>query len=303
MKDKTIHERLIAQNLRDKFFRGWRVFRVSFKIKSGRSEAVFRAEGPDGRKLAIKHCAHPRKAIEEFIALQSLSAARGDCIRPVFLDEQASVFAMEWIEAATLKQMMQRPRRLDLIRQAGRWLKGLHSATRCWTPRRDRQIEGDLLIGPQGGEFKKIDAILRNRRTRLGLRLHRHSLLHTDFHMGNLFVDGERIIAFDPMTSRRGLPVHDVADFLVLCEVYRLHAAMRGDGWPDCGGQDRRAFLDGYGALKPRRKRLLDFALDVKIARMWHHHAKADTRAPLADAEFLHLSKRMRQRGLLHPVD
>lgn len=277
----------------------WQLSCVVARMKAGRVEAVFRATAPDGRILAIKQCAHPRKAINEFDALQALAAASRDCVTPVFLDDQASLFAMEWIEGPTIKQLMHQPGRLDLIRQAGRWLRSLHHATKGWTPQRDPQIEGAMLIDPLGVEFQRVDARLRARRAKLGMRVLGHALLHSDFHMGNLFVMNGRTIAFDPAVKRRGAPMFDVADFLVLARIYRLHAAAQGTAWPDCAERDRLAFLDGYGSLTPWQNRLLAFATDMKIARMWHHHAKSANRTTLEQSEFSWLQRTMRDRGLL----
>lgn len=299
MIDRTVHEQHAALIIRDRFGAGWQVSCVAARMKAGRVEAVFRAEGPDGRRLAVKQCAHPRKAINEFDALQALSAASSDCVRPVFLKDEASLFAMEWIEAPTIKQLMHQPGRLGLIRQAGRWLRTLHRATKGWAPRRDPQIEGDLLIDPQTPEFRRVDDRLRTRRNRLGMRLLFPSLLHSDFHMGNLFAVDGRAVAFDPLARRRGAPMFDLADFLVLAEIYRLHAETQGNAWPDCAEHDRRAFLEGYGRIAPWQDRLLAFATDLKIARMWHHHAKSSRRTLLEDEEFVLLQDKMRDRGLL----
>lgn len=299
MIDRIAEERRIAVFLTDRLGGGWHASCVSARMKAGRVEAVFRAEGPDGRRLAIKQCAHPRKAINEFSALQALAAASSDCVRPVFLNDQASLFAMEWIEAPTIKQLMHQPSRLDLIRKAGRWLRALHRATRHWTPQRDPQIEGALLIDPQAPEFRRVNDRLRARRARLGIRFLFHSLLHSDFHMGNLFVVDGRAVAFDPLAMRRGTPMFDVADFLVLSEIYRLHAQTQGNAWPHCERRDRQAFLEGYGRLAPWQNRLLAFAMDVKIARMWHHHAKSAHRTLLEESEFALLQNAMRDRALL----
>lgn len=299
MIDTVEHEQRAADILTDRLGPHWTVSCVSARLKAGRVEAVFRAEGPDGHRLAIKQCAHPRKAINEFLALQALAAASSDCVRPVFLNDEDALFAMEWVEAPTLKQVMHQPARLDLIRQAGRWLRDLHWSTKGWAPRRDPQIEGALLVDPHGPDFQHVDGRLRARRKRLGMRVLFHSLLHSDFHMGNLFVVDGRTVAFDPLARRRGTPMFDVADFLMLSEVYRLHAMTQGNPWPDSVRRDRDAFLDGYGPLTRQQNHLLGFATDVKIARMWHHHAKSTDRTPLEQAEFALLQDKMRVRALL----
>lgn len=299
MIDNAALEQRTVLTLKDRLGAGWQVVCVSARIKAGRVEAVFRAEGPDGGRLAIKQCAHPRKAITEYTALQTLASASSNCVKPVFLDEAASLFAMEWIEAPTVKDMMREPARLDVIRQAGCWLRDLHRATKAWTPQRDPQIEGALLVEPRGPDFGRVDDRLRARRRQLGRRWLFPCLLHSDFHMGNLFAANGRIVAFDPLAMRRGAPMFDLADFLVLSEIHRLHAAKLGRAWPDSAQRDRRAFLDGYGPLTAGQNRLLAFATDLKIARIWHHHAKTGNRSRLEQSEFAFLQDRMRNRALL----
>ena len=277
----------------------WQLRRVVSRDKSEGFEAVFHARAADGRQLAVKQCAHPRKTINEYHALQRLAESSGESLRAFALDPQSRFFAMEWVDAPLVKQMMHEPNRLELIQAAGRWLRRLHDRTWRTTPLRDPAMEGALLIDPQGSCFRELDRRLARRRRRLGIRRSGHALLHTDYHIGNIFAGPNGLIPFDPTARRRGMPVFDLADFLTVLMVYRHHAAFQGRPWPDSRAVDRREFLKGYGRFSWPQRRLMGFAQDLKIARMWHHHAKLRTLTPLQKAEHELLDAEMRRRGLL----
>ncbi|MDO5706498.1 MAG: phosphotransferase [Paracoccus sp. (in: a-proteobacteria)] len=289
----------ISRDLSARLGSRWSLRMIYHRMRPAGVQRVWHARSEDGRDLAIKAGATPDSTRMQFDALIAMVRANPDSVAPWFIAPDDSFFAMDWVQAPVLKARMQDAGRLDLLRDAGRWLRRLHTTTRALRPRFDAGSRGDLLYPGQGADYHAVIRELAHRRNRLRVRYAWFSLLHGDFHPGNLFADRARVIGFDPPRIAFGPRHGDVANFLVLLRVYRHHALYQGRGWPDSYHHDKAAFLDGYGApLLPRSARLR-FMVDLKTARLWHHLARQDRLSDLERAERAMLHKRMIRRGLL----
>ncbi|WP_303361792.1 phosphotransferase [Paracoccus sp. (in: a-proteobacteria)] len=285
--------------LADRFGPGWHLRRVYHRIRPAGVQQVYQATSAQGQRLAIKICATPETTRAQFDALVLMARAQPDSVTPRFIAADDGFFAMDWIEAPTLKDRLGDAERLKLLHGAGRWLRRLHAATRALRPRTDAGPRGDLLYPGQGAEYNAVLRELTQRQRRLRMKFAWISLLHGDFHPGNLFVDAGRIVCFDPPQIRYGPRHVDLARFLVLLRVYRQHAQALGRAWPDSYRQDEAAFLGGYGALYLPLSGRLRFMVDLATARLWHHLARQPRLTALEQAELAMLHRQMARRGLL----
>lgn len=276
----------------------WTLDLIYHEVKPEGLTSVWRAISADNRIFAVKRAQNPYQTSLQYNALKDLAAAHPDCVQPVFLAEGKQFFVMEWKNAPTLRERMRANDRLTLIENAGRWLAGLHRRTRSRRPYRDLSLEQGLLTG-NAGAFKQVNQELTQRRRRLWFRASRVSLLHTDFQPNNLFVEDQRMIAFDPALHRRGNRYFDVAHFLLGIRIGRLRAKLMGVEWPGNEPDDNAAFLEGYGKIPRRRHEMFRFTYDLKLARMWRRRFDQQSLSPVQQAELELLTNDMRVRRLL----
>lgn len=276
----------------------WTLDLIYHEAKPEGLASVWRAISADNRIFAVKRAQNPYQTGLQYNALKNLALAHPECVEPVFLAEDNQFFVMEWKNAPTLRERMHANDRLTLIKNAGRWLAGLHRSTRSRRPYRDISMEKGLLTG-DARILKKVNHELTQRRRRLWFRASRVSLLHTDFQPNNLFVEDHRMIAFDPALYRRGNRYFDVAHFLLGMRIGRLRAKLLDVEWPDNEQDDNAAFLEGYGKIPRRRKEMFRFTCDLKLARMWRRRFDQQSRSPVQHAEFELLTNDMRVRRLL----
>ncbi|WP_161555710.1 phosphotransferase [Mangrovicoccus ximenensis] len=117
-------------------------------------------------------------------------------------------------------------------------------------------------------------ARLRRRRLRAAGAAGPATLLHGDFHAGNLFVRDGRMLGFDREYDVHGPAHHDLAKFLVDLGMRRAEAEAEGTPWDGDADTDRRCFFEGYGRLDPETVAAFDLAEDLVAFRLWNRGIK-----------------------------
>lgn len=191
----------------------------------------------DGSREAIvkQHRAEPviERARHEAAALARLP----NVPRVLLFDERRATIVMERAPGAALDRLFARaePRRLlPALERAGAWLREMQDATR-----RDADpavLAAVLATAKQDahGDAKLLRAL---ERTVPPQPVTGH---HGDFWPGNVFVDGDRVTVIDFEGFREGLPLEDVAYFLLRVELLARRFRVR------IAGLDA-AFFRGYG--------------------------------------------------------
>lgn len=192
------------------------------------------------------------RARHEFETLTMLRAAMPEAYtvpRAVQLDEANGSVIMERATGTPLDVTLREDKReRDAIerltapmRRAGEWLRAMQTATR--TRENVREIlEQQVLKGIRESGTTEIATRLRELQLRVAARATVACGHHGDYWPGNVFLDDQRATVIDFEGYRLGLPLEDVAYFLIQLELLmprhaRLIPALRV------------AFLDGYGGI------------------------------------------------------
>lgn len=264
-------------------------------------DCILRATHPkSGFRVAVKKNAAIERNQQQFLALSALRAATPDCVKPHGLAPDCSFYVMRWIDAPLLMKRMRKPDRLEAIGRAGAWLRAMHDGSTDDTPTVDRSIATPEISG--GQPCPEMDEVLRRLEERLqAFPAHesRAVLLHTDFQLHNLFDTGDRLIAFDPVSYRRGNAGFDISRFLVGLNLFRQLFELRGHPWPGAAEADREAFLSAYGPLADMPENLLDRIEEVQIVRLWSQFSSITEFDQGAQRRASILSEMLRERGLL----
>jgi tRNA A-37 threonylcarbamoyl transferase component Bud32 len=207
---------------------------ISTRLDAAVAEVVL-----DGtREVIVKqHRAEPvvERARHEAATLAKLP----NVPRVLLFDEQRATIVMERAPGVPLDRLFARadPQQLlPALERAGAWLREMQDATRR-DP--DPTVLKDILATARNdanGDPKLLRALDRT----LGEQpVTGH---HGDFWPGNVFVDGGRATVIDFEGFREGLPLEDVAYFLIRVELLARRFRVRIPGLDD-------AFLRGYGGV------------------------------------------------------
>lgn len=196
------------------------------------------------------------RARREFQVLTELRRLDGGhrAVRPLFLDEQSAIIAMERCRGTKLDELLRRtraslsPSHFDeserALYRAGSWLRAFQACTRGES--NGAETAGQLLE-------ESLGLVPRSQMRNGGLQIEIEALAgeliahpraacghHGDFWPGNLFIDSETITAIDFEGYRQGLPLEDVAYFLLHLDMFSFQ--------PRWWRRRRltRAFLAGY---------------------------------------------------------
>lgn len=225
---------------------------------SQRTDSVVSEVGTDGGSVIVKQhrpeadAARPAavRARHEYEVLTMLRGAMGDAYsvpRALELDEAAGKLVIERAPGTPLDVLIRDGKRrrdaktilADPMRRAGRWLREMQQATREESDARElvrAQVEPALAQAYS----PRIAARLRE----LAARVNAGATCghHGDYWPGNVFIDQSRVQVIDFEGYRRGLPLEDVAYFLMQLELllprHRRHLPAL-----------REAFLEGYGGI------------------------------------------------------
>jgi Ser/Thr protein kinase RdoA (MazF antagonist) len=178
---------------------------------------------------------------------------------------------MEWVDAPLLMDRLPGPDRQPDITRVGAWLARLHATTAKHPLLAPRQRGVPLPDVETGGLAEEVARSLRERMGALRLRSGPTAMLHGDFHPGNLFVSGKRILAFDRKYDASGTIFFDIATFLVDIAHLRNLASTAGKPWPGNMEADRQSFFAGYGAISEKHLALHDLIEDLIVFRRWYH--------------------------------
>ncbi|MGZ5472403.1 MAG: aminoglycoside phosphotransferase family protein [Thermoanaerobaculia bacterium] len=160
--------------------------------------------------------------------------------RVLLFDERRATIVMERAPGVSLDRLFARAepdRLLPALERAGAWLREMQNATRGAAD--GTAVLGDVLataVKDANGDARILRALER----RIGDQpVVGH---HGDYWPGNIFVEGERVTVIDFEGFREGLPLEDVAYFLIRVELLARRFRVRIPGLGE-------AFLRGYGEL------------------------------------------------------
>jgi aminoglycoside phosphotransferase (APT) family kinase protein len=179
--------------------------------------------------------------------------------RALQLDEARGALVIERATGAALDTMIgEGKRRAEAaeilsgpLRRTGAWLRAMQDATSSEADRR-QVLEAQVALGVSDAETvydgrmrDRVVARLRQLGGTLGSRSGPVTGHHGDFWPGNVFLDEARVQVIDFEGFRDGLPMEDVAYFLLQLELllprHRRHLAKL-----------REAFVSGYGGIDDR---------------------------------------------------
>ncbi|MDP5309235.1 phosphotransferase, partial [Paracoccus spongiarum] len=277
---------------------GWTIREVNRKGAASNLDLVFRAVS-NSHRLAIKCNAQAEKNRQQFDALLRMHRLGVDCARPVWIAEDESLYVMEWLAGADLRQRMQGARRLEVIAATGRWLREFHRRSAAWVPRRDPMLRTVVPPGRPRDLSLAVAERLERRRLSLRLAFGPTAALHTDFQLQNLAARGGRIYAYDPVRPAIGNVYGDVTRFLITTEIQRGLANMRGQRWPDCSQTDRAAFLFAYGTVPRMWRSQFEVLEDLQLGQLWRASIRRGDHRLRPAARHRLIERIMRRRGIL----
>ena len=193
----------------------------------------------DGTREAIvkQHRAEPviERARHEAATLAKLP----NVPRVLLFDEKRATIVMERAPGVPLDRLFARaePQKLlPALEHAGAWLREMQNATRRGP---DPHVFADVLATARNdaeGDPKLLRALARS------IDEQPVTGHHGDFWPGNVFIDGDRATVIDFEGFRDGLPLEDVAYFLIRVELLARRFRVRIPGLDE-------AFLRGYGKV------------------------------------------------------
>jgi Ser/Thr protein kinase RdoA (MazF antagonist) len=178
--------------------------------------------------------------------------------RPIRLDESCGSVVMERARGipldATMREQKRRRGASDRLtqpmRRAGEWLRAMQDATRISAVSAARSVLAEQTtaaiahaeVGLRGSFRRHVIARVRDLRSRVEPRTFAACGHHGDYWPGNIFLDDACATAIDFEGYRIGLPLEDVAYFLIELELLLpRHASLV----PPL----RVAFVAGYGGI------------------------------------------------------
>jgi Ser/Thr protein kinase RdoA (MazF antagonist) len=226
-------------------------------VVSERSDSVVRVSGNVVVKqhraeadLVRSSAVRARHEYDVLAMLGRLLPAEFSVPRVLQLDEADGSLTMERSTGTPLDILMRDSKRtrraLELLtpqmRAAGAWLRTMQEATRSNADGREvLRAQVELAIMHAQGD-KRILAGLRELHARVAARPLIVAGHHGDYWPGNVFIDGDRVRVIDFEGYREGLPLEDVAYFLIQLRLLLPRHARLVEPL-------RAAFLEGYGGI------------------------------------------------------
>ena len=208
---------------------------------------IFKQHRDDGAVRA-------RREYETLAMLRAAMPAEFTVPRPIQLDAANSAVIMERIGGTPLDRIIAAEKRsadavarlTEPLRRAGQWLRAMQEATR--TTDHPREIlTAQIVKAIHDAETIGADADVLARLRELQMRVAPRAVIacghHGDYWPGNVFLDEQRVTVIDFEGYRTGLPLEDVAYFLIELELLLPRHARYLPAL-------RVAFLDGYGEVE-----------------------------------------------------
>jgi hypothetical protein len=206
----------------------------------------------DGRDVIVKQSFSPERARHEHRVLTRLSSVP----RVLLWDAGHATIVMEPAPGVSLDRLFAMGDVAQLmhgVTAAGRWLVAMQRETRSAS---DPRAMLDLIVDTA---IRDADVMGRDRaRVVRRLRALKKDAPfvtghHGDYWPGNIFIDGARATVIDLEGFREGLPLEDVAYFLIRADMLRRRFRVRAPHLAE-------AFFEGYGET-PDRDALALFTL------------------------------------------
>ncbi|MEM8554345.1 MAG: phosphotransferase [Pseudomonadota bacterium] len=253
----------------------WRLELAVSIGKRGRKRFVYRLCSNRHDDIALKAHRDPIRNAREFRALHRLADADAPSLRPYFLAWDMSFYAMDWVAAPTLRDVLGGSDRHLWLERAGAWLAKLHH-----TSSHKRLVEARLL--PLHLNRKALDktdaeatAKMKSRLASVDLKQGPRSIIHGDLHAKNLFALPDQIVGYDRETDGFGLTFLDVAALLADVSKSRFDAIRFYAPWDGNETEDREAFFRGYGPIEAPHLQLFDTIEDALVFRKWRQQVRA----------------------------
>ncbi len=242
--------------------------------RKSRQALVYRARSP-GRDVdvAVKvyhQLLHSHQPRWQYEALEGCYAAmqgpRFVAARPLgWLQDEHTLF-MEWVDGSPLSsqlwswRLVPDRRRLDLLAEAGQWLRAYHAsngvATQPFEPEEVlRWIDWPFATDPALEEQMMADPLfaatlghLRTAAARLAGEPLQHTAVHGDFTPYNLFDTGERLVGIDMLALHEQPVLSDLSRFMIYVDVRKFAITLPRQMNPlGVRAADAEALLGGYG--------------------------------------------------------
>lgn len=227
-------------------------------VVSERSDSVVRVSGDvvvkqhrEQADVVRSAAVRARHEYDVLTMLHRVMPAQYSVPRALQLDEADGALTIERSTGTPLDVLLRDSKRtsraleflVEPFRGAGRWLREMQHATRTSAdPRSVLGAQVALAVTHANGDAT-IVARLRELESRVGARAAVVAGPHGDYWPGNVFIDADHVRAIDFEGYREGLPLEDVAYFLVQLRLLlprhaRLVTPLRA------------AFLEGYGPIE-----------------------------------------------------
>jgi tRNA A-37 threonylcarbamoyl transferase component Bud32 len=205
---------------------------ISTRLDAAVAEVVL-----DGTRDAIVKQHRTEPVVERARHEAATLAKLPNVPRVLLFDERRATIVMERAPGVSLDRLFARAephRLLPALERAGVWLREMQNATR----RDSGPAILDEVLATARKDAKGDAKLLRALDRKVGEQpVVGH---HGDFWPGNLFIDGDRVTVIDFEGFRDGLPLEDVAYFLIRVELLARRFRVRIRGLDE-------AFLRGYG--------------------------------------------------------
>lgn len=280
-----------------------------------RENTVFRVTAPDGRRAALRiHRPgyHTDAALRSELAWMEALRGAGVAVPAVVPTASGAPFAvvrvrgvpeprqvdmMTWMAGAPLGTIEHGPAVTDLratFRAVGRLAARLHDHARGWSPPagfvRHAWDEGGLLgpaplwgrfwlAGGLGAAERRLIERARDRArgalAAYGRPPRRYGLIHADFNLDNMLLDGDRVVLLDFDDSGFGWHLFDLATVWTL-----FHGA-------DCAAPMRAGVIEGYRRERDLPDEEVERLPLFELARAFSYLGWVETRRETATARAL----------------
>lgn len=246
---------------------------------TSREVVIKRHCGPDLETRTAVQCAQDEFSVLEMLhkrlpALQDPERIGYWVPKPLMVDEENGAFAMERADGRPLEDLVRKARnrgfvkrRLALpLKRAATWLRLMQSVTRSDEDGRHVLTALVVLALRDLNLAAAADRVVRRHHAEIALTLQKLEARvaerplpvvghHSDFWTGNIFISDKRVEVIDFEGYREGLPLEDVAYFMINLGLYFVYPGF-GRELPAL----KRIFLDAYsegGTVDPDGLRLM----------------------------------------------
>lgn len=286
----------------------WRAAPLARREDARVARVLLRLDGPEGRRLVLKHQAHPlapdkfAEGIAAHMAVQEVWPEGLPLMRSVDLERQACV--LDYLPARPLSVLLDGAPLADqaaLLRRAGAWMAGFHRAlpgeARVFQPKFTirflRSVMGELRAGDrqvaEPERFLACAEALCALQPRFEGQETVTAQTHGDLHQRNLVLDETRCWGVD-FAGGRVVPVgHDIARLLTDYAI--LHAPKEaipaGHVLPP---EALAGFIEGYGLVGPDDPSVQLLLRNRVLAEWWGLPAREAERSRAQARRFARLT-------------